>query len=53
MLHIKVVQPSKFDPDVRMWAETLSDLSVSRPSKRLSWGIPVPGDDSQTVSIAY
>jgi methionyl-tRNA synthetase len=29
----------------------LSDLSVSRPSSRLSWGIRVPGDDSQTVYV--
>ncbi|RMD41915.1 hypothetical protein DV735_g3222, partial [Chaetothyriales sp. CBS 134920] len=29
----------------------LSDLSVSRPSSRLSWGIPVPGDETQTVYV--
>ncbi len=29
----------------------LSDLSVSRPSSRLSWGIPVPGDESQTIYV--
>ena len=27
------------------------DLSVSRPSSRLSWGIPVPGDPSQTIYV--
>ncbi|RMZ91575.1 hypothetical protein DV736_g1184, partial [Chaetothyriales sp. CBS 134916] len=29
----------------------LSDLSVSRPSSRLSWGIPVPGDETQTIYV--
>lgn len=29
----------------------LADLSVSRPSGRLGWGIPVPNDDSQTIYV--
>lgn len=29
----------------------LSDLSVSRPVERLSWGIPVPDDPSQTIYV--
>jgi methionyl-tRNA synthetase len=29
----------------------LEDLSISRPSDRLSWGIRVPGDDSQTIYV--
>lgn len=29
----------------------LEDLSVSRPSSRLSWGVPVPGDSSQTIYV--
>lgn len=29
----------------------LSDLSVSRPIGRLSWGIPVPDDASQTIYV--
>lgn len=29
----------------------LQDLSISRPADRLSWGIPVPGDDSQTIYV--
>jgi len=27
------------------------DVSFSRPSKDLSWGIPVPGDESQTMYV--
>ena len=29
----------------------LEDLSVSRPADRLSWGIPVPDDNSQTIYV--
>ena len=29
----------------------LEDLSVSRPVQRLSWGIPVPDDESQTIYV--
>lgn len=32
-------------------AAGLSDLSVSRPSSRLQWGIRVPGDESQTIYV--
>lgn len=27
------------------------DVSISRPKKQLSWGIPVPGDDSQVMYV--
>ncbi|KAE9982584.1 hypothetical protein BLS_005833 [Venturia inaequalis] len=29
----------------------LDDLSISRPSSRLTWGIPVPEDPSQTIYV--
>ncbi|MCJ1351586.1 MAG: methionyl-tRNA synthetase [Icmadophila ericetorum] len=29
----------------------LEDLSVSRPAERLSWGIPVPDDHTQTIYV--
>lgn len=29
----------------------LQDLSISRPRERLSWGIPVPDDESQTIYV--
>lgn len=27
------------------------DVSISRPKKHLSWGVPVPGDDSQVMYV--
>jgi methionyl-tRNA synthetase len=32
-------------------SEGLQDLSVSRPASRLTWGIPVPDDPSQTIYV--
>lgn len=29
----------------------MPDLSISRPRKRLQWGIPVPGDDEHTIYV--
>lgn len=29
----------------------LEDLSISRPSERLTWGIPVPDDETQTIYV--
>lgn len=29
----------------------LEDVSFSRPRKDLEWGVPVPGDDSQTIYV--
>ncbi|MEK7503697.1 MAG: methionine--tRNA ligase [Patescibacteria group bacterium] len=29
----------------------LRDISFSRPKEKLGWGIPVPGDDSQTIYV--
>ena len=47
-----VIEPSNFEPLVRGWLrDGLPDLSVSRQRSRLQWGIPVPGDDSQTVRL--
>lgn len=31
----------------------LEDISVSRPKDKISWGIPVPGDDSQVMYVWF
>lgn len=31
----------------------LEDLSISRDSSRLSWGVPVPGDESQVMYVWF
>ncbi len=31
----------------------LEDVSISRPSNKISWGIPVPGDESQVMYVWF
>lgn len=31
----------------------LEDLSISRPKQKIPWGIPVPGDESQTIYVWF
>ncbi|XP_067670551.1 methionine--tRNA ligase, mitochondrial-like [Haliotis asinina] len=45
------VKPSKFDSVIRQYLQDLPDLSVSRQRERLPWGVPVPGDESQTIYV--
>ncbi|XP_074820445.1 methionine--tRNA ligase, mitochondrial [Natator depressus] len=47
-----VISPEPFYQVVRRWLEEdLPDLSVSRERSRLQWGIPVPGDSTQTIYV--
>jgi len=47
------VRPAKFEKILLdTLSEPLPDVSVSRPSNRVHWAIPVPDDDSQTVKFS-
>ncbi|KAJ5934802.1 hypothetical protein N7466_004349 [Penicillium verhagenii] len=46
------ITPSKYATAIiQSVSSGLQDLSISRPSERLTWGIPVPGDDTQTIYV--
>ncbi|KAJ5731227.1 Methionyl-tRNA synthetase [Penicillium malachiteum] len=46
------ITPSKYATSViQSVSAGLQDLSISRPSERLTWGIPVPGDNTQTIYV--
>jgi methionyl-tRNA synthetase len=46
------ITPASRMREVVQWVQNnLEDLSISRPSSRLNWGIRVPGDDTQTVYV--
>ncbi|XP_071614334.1 methionine--tRNA ligase, mitochondrial [Heliangelus exortis] len=48
----RAVSPEPFYQRVLLWLEEdLPDLSVSRERSRLPWGIPVPGDPTQTIYV--
>jgi methionyl-tRNA synthetase len=46
------IVPASRMKDVVQWVEAgLEDLSISRPVERLTWGVRVPDDDSQTIYV--
>lgn len=47
--HADVIQSLRGDDE----GEGLEELSISRPRERLSWGVQVPGDRSQTVYVWF
>lgn len=48
----KFITPGNYSPAVvKSVTAGLQDLSVSRPVERLTWGIRVPGDETQTVYV--
>lgn len=57
LLHFYEQNPGWITPATRMnevvsWVtNSLADLSISRPRSRLSWGIEVPDDATQTVFV--
>ena len=46
-----VVPHTRMKDVVQAVSDGLQDLSVSRPVERLTWGIPVPDDESQTIYV--
>ncbi|HEU0266193.1 MAG TPA: methionine--tRNA ligase, partial [Candidatus Saccharimonadaceae bacterium] len=36
---------------LELMKDGLKDVSISRPRKSLTWGVPVPGDDSQVMYV--
>jgi methionyl-tRNA synthetase len=48
---IRIIPSPKKNEMLQFIKNGLEDVSFSRPRKNLEWGIPVPGDSSQTVYV--
>lgn len=48
---LKIIPEGRKNEILSLLSEGLEDISFSRPSKDLSWGVPVPGDDAQTMYV--
>lgn len=48
---LKIIPESRKNEVLNLIDAGLEDVSFSRPAKDLSWGIPVPDDDSQTIYV--
>lgn len=50
--HRERIKPKKFEKILLGYLdEPLKDISISRPTSRVTWGISVPNDDTQTVYV--
>lgn len=50
---VRILPESRKNETLSFIAEGLTDISISRPGKDIPWGVPVPGDDSQTVYVWF
>jgi methionyl-tRNA synthetase len=48
---LRIVPEARANEMLRFIEQGLEDVSFSRPRKDLSWGIPVPGDETQTIYV--
>ncbi len=48
---LRIVPETRKNEILSLLKDGLEDISFSRPSKDLSWGVPVPGDDTQTMYV--
>ena len=48
---MKIVPEFRKKEFLELMKDGLKDVSVSRPRKNLSWGVPVPGDDTQVMYV--
>ena len=48
---VKIIPEVRKNEMLSFISHGLEDISFSRPRKDLQWGIPVPGDDTQTIYV--
>jgi methionyl-tRNA synthetase len=48
---VRIIPEGKKNEMLSFVRQGLEDISFSRPRKDLKWGVPVPGDDSQTIYV--
>ena len=48
---LKIIPESRKNEILSLLKEGLEDVSFSRPSKDLAWGVPVPDDETQTMYV--
>ena len=51
--HKNFVQPKNYYHEAYNLIDKLEDVSISRPKKRLPWGVPVPGDDEHVMYVWF
>jgi len=49
----RIIPASKKHEILNVINDGLEDISISRPKDKISWGIPVPGDESQVMYVWF
>ncbi len=49
----QIVPTTRKNEILSLLREGLDDISISRPSEKLDWGIPVPGDKTQVMYVWF
>lgn len=49
----KIVPETRRNEILHVIHEGLEDISISRPKDKISWGIPVPGDETQVMYVWF
>ena len=50
---LRIVPATRKNEILALLKDGLSDISISRPAEKLSWGIPVPGDKTQVMYVWF
>jgi methionyl-tRNA synthetase len=50
---LQVIPTTRKNEIMSVLKEGLEDISISRPSEKISWGVPVPGDTGQTMYVWF
>lgn len=50
---LHIIPQSRKNEILMLFKDGLQDISISRPKDKISWGIPVPGDDSQVMYVWF
>ncbi len=48
-----IVPASRKHEIMNVFKDGLEDISISRPSSKISWGVPVPGDKTQVMYVWF
>lgn len=49
----RIVPDTRKHEILNVFKDGLEDISISRPKDKISWGVPVPGDDSQVMYVWF
>lgn len=51
--NFKIVPASRKNEILSVIKDGLHDISISRPKDKITWGVPVPGDDTQVMYVWF